>query len=122
SASVYLALLGTIDQAPPDQPHRVGIFSYGSGCSSEFYSGVLPPQASTRLQSYGLDAAIAARYRLRFDEYESLLDQNARWGFGIRDQEVDLEPFASIYERNLQGRGFLVLKRVKGFHREYDWS
>ncbi len=40
SATVYLALCSLIDQADIDRPRRVGLFSYGSGCSSEFYSGI----------------------------------------------------------------------------------
>src|SRR3546814_5068551 len=39
-ATVLLSLASTIDHGAFDSPRRIGCFSYGSGCSSEFYSGV----------------------------------------------------------------------------------
>ncbi len=122
SATVWLALCGVIAGAAPGRRHRVGMFSYGSGCSSEFFSGVLQPDAGARFAALGLDQALAQRYTLELAEYERLLELNSRFGFGVRDQEVDASSFGEIYERQLAGRGLLVLKGISGYHREYAFS
>ena len=40
-ATAALSLLSTIDNGRFETPQRVGVFSYGSGCCSEFFSGVV---------------------------------------------------------------------------------
>ena len=122
SATMYLGLCGVIDEAEPGQRHRVGMFSYGSGCSSEFFSGVLAADAGERVASLGMEAALDARYELSFEEYEALLELNANWGFGVSDREVDTAPFQAAYDGGAAGRGLLTLDKVDGFHRQYRWS
>jgi len=122
SATAYLALCGLIDAAPIDQPRRVGLFSYGSGCSSEFYSGVVTPTAKEKLRRMQIGERLANRYELSMAEYDSLVDLNVAWIFGIQDQMMDVAPYAAIYERQLQGKGLLVLKAIENFHRIYEWS
>jgi len=39
-ATIFMALAGIVDYGQFDTPKRVGCFSYGSGCCSEFYSGI----------------------------------------------------------------------------------
>lgn len=122
SATVYLALCGLIDQAVIDQPRRVGLFSYGSGCSSEFYSGVVTPTAKAKLQQMRIGEKLANRHELSMAEYDPLVDLNVAAIFGVRDQVMDVEPYAAIYEKQLQGQGLLVLKAIENFHRVYEWS
>ena len=122
SATVYLALCGLIDQAVIDQPRRVGLFSYGSGCSSEFYSGVVTPTAKAKLQQMRIGEKLANRHELSMAEYDPLVDLNVVAIFGVRDQVMDVEPYAAIYEKQLQGQGLLVLKAIENFHRVYEWS
>ncbi len=122
SGTVYLALCGVLAHAAAGERHRVGLFSYGSGCSSEFFSGVVQADAAKRHGELGLREALDARHGLDFEEYEKLLRLNAQWGFGVENKEVDLAPIAEIYERQLAGRGRLVLRRVSGYHREYELS
>ncbi|MCC5024686.1 MAG: hydroxymethylglutaryl-CoA synthase family protein [Candidatus Synoicihabitans palmerolidicus] len=122
SATVYLALCGLIDGADLFQPRRIGVYSYGSGCCGEFYSGVAGPGARTSFKGAALSAALADRYVLSMPEYEQLLDAGLDWVFGVKDQEVDLAPYRNLYDQTLAGRGLLVLKGVRNYHREYDWS
>ena len=37
---------------------------------------------------------------------------------------ADLDPvrYSNIYGTQFEGRGLLVLKRIRNFHREYGWS
>lgn len=122
SATVYLALCGLIESAPIDSMKRIGIFSYGSGCSSEFYSGVVTPKSKEALKAMNLQRNLDNRYKLSQEEYEDLLEMNMAWPFGIKDKEMDLNPFRRIYDYFIDGRHLLVLKRVNNYHREYEWS
>lgn len=122
SATLYLALCGLIDHGRFDGPRRVGLFSYGSGCSSEFYSGVVTPGASAKLAPLALGQRIAERAELDMPEYDRILDLNASWPFGRKDGVVDPAPFAALYARQFEGRGLLVLRGIRDYHREYGWS
>ncbi|MQA94864.1 MAG: 3-hydroxy-3-methylglutaryl-ACP synthase [Streptosporangiales bacterium] len=122
SASLYLALCSLIDNGALAPPQRAGLFSYGSGCASEFFSGVLPPGARARLAAQRLPEAIAARHSLDWDDYEQVSDLAVHRMAGVRDHVFDPEPYDALYRKCLDGRGLLVLDRIKDFHRAYRWS
>lgn len=122
SATLYLALCGLIDHADFDRPSRVGLFSYGSGCASEFYSGVVTPESKRRLSAMRLGDRLATRRQLDMDRYDQILDLNMEWIFGVKDKVVNHDGYRDLYDEQFARQGLLVLKEVKGFHREYDWS
>lgn len=122
SASLYLALCGLVDKAELNDFNRVGLFSYGSGCSSEFFSGVLTSQSKRVLNQMNIEQKIADRYALDMDVYDLLVDMNDEWLFGIKDKKVDLSRFSELYEHAFDGRNRLVLHQVNNYHREYQWS
>lgn len=122
SAALYLALCSLVESGDFERPKRVGLFSYGSGCSSEFFSGVVTAEAQARLRALGLARALDERRVLSMEEYERILDGCEAWGFGVRDQAVELAPQAALYEELFEGRGLLVLDRVESYHRVYRWS
>lgn len=122
SATVYLGLCSLIDHTSIDDDKRVGVFSYGSGCSSEFYSGIITPRSRSIVREMGIGKRLDARYKLSTDEYEKILDLNMEWLFGIKDKKVNFSEFSNVYEHFFEGRGYLVLKEVDEFHRKYMWS
>jgi 3-carboxymethyl-3-hydroxy-acyl-[acp] synthase len=122
SATVYLALCGLIDSADVAEDKRIGLFSYGSGCSSEFYSGVISPASKRKLREMMLDRAIEDRCELSIPQYEDILDQNMEWMFGIQDKKVNIDGFSVIYNKYYRGKGLLSLSEVKNYHRIYRWS
>ena len=122
SAALYLALCSLIDHGDFSGPRRVGLFSYGSGCAAEFYSGVVPAGARERLAGHGIGAALDARLPLSIGEYETVSDLALERMCGVEDAACDPAPYASVYERAMEGRGLLVLDRIRRFHREYRWS
>jgi hydroxymethylglutaryl-CoA synthase (EC 2.3.3.10) len=122
SASVYLALCGLIDHAEISGSKRVGLYSYGSGCSSEFYSGIVTSRSKEKLAKMQIGEKLKNRYELTMEEYDKLLDLNLEWMFGIKDKVVDISGFSEIYNNQIEGKGYLVLKEIKNYHREYSWS
>jgi polyketide biosynthesis 3-hydroxy-3-methylglutaryl-CoA synthase-like enzyme PksG len=124
AGSVHLALASAIEHTELTGERRIGIFSYGSGCASEFYSAVISPESRRAVREMGIQAALDRRYRLTVAEYDELLAVTAELTFGARDFTVDLDRFAAITKaiRTAPGVGqYLVLEAVRDYHREYTW-
>jgi polyketide biosynthesis 3-hydroxy-3-methylglutaryl-CoA synthase-like enzyme PksG len=123
SAALYAALCSFIDfTEEPETPRRLGLFSYGSGCASEFYSGVVPPGARRKLARRQLGAAIERRRLLTMDEYERVSDLSLERMAGVKEAVFDPAPYRAAYDACLAGQDLLVLDRITGFHRRYRWS
>jgi polyketide biosynthesis 3-hydroxy-3-methylglutaryl-CoA synthase-like enzyme PksG len=118
--SLYLALASAIDNAACDENQRVGLFSYGSGCCSEFFSGVVTPEGKAALAARGLEAQLSSRRPLTMGQYEQLLRANRAVAFGTRNMVSDYHMFPGVWEC-FEGTGKLVLKGIREFHREYEW-
>lgn len=120
SGSVYLALASMIDCASYSRPSRVGLFSYGSGCSSEFFSGTIDSNSKRSLAKLRIGSQLESRCELSFEEYLQLLKENVRCLIPMENREIDV----ARYDHFLQGsreRKILVWQGVKKFHRQYQW-
>jgi polyketide biosynthesis 3-hydroxy-3-methylglutaryl-CoA synthase-like enzyme PksG len=117
-----LALCSLIDNAAINGSARIGFFSYGSGCSSEFYSGVVTGESKEQLSRMNIAKKLRERLDLEVGDYDRILDLNREWLFGVETRDVTLKGIEAIYEKQFQGQGKLVLERVKDYHREYKWS
>ncbi|MFI1018587.1 hydroxymethylglutaryl-CoA synthase family protein [Streptomyces sp. NPDC020965] len=124
SGSLYLALAGLAAAADPGDTERtrVGLFSYGSGCCSEFYSGVLGPRAHARITEMDISGALERRRQLPFAEYADLVPISRDSLVPRRKHHVDF----SAWERTIASTSssrppLLVLERVEEYHRAYAW-
>ncbi|MEW6735273.1 MAG: hydroxymethylglutaryl-CoA synthase [Acidobacteriota bacterium] len=122
SASLYLALCGLIDHAEVNRAKRIGLYSYGSGCSSEFYSGVITARSKQKLAAMHIDKQLDRRHKLSIAEYDDILQLNMEWMFGIQNKIVDIRPFADLYASQFEGKRLLVLEKIENYHRKYRWS
>jgi polyketide biosynthesis 3-hydroxy-3-methylglutaryl-CoA synthase-like enzyme PksG len=116
--TLLLALAGIIDRARIEAPKRVGCFSYGSGCASEFFSGVVTPESQRRLQQLRIGAHLDTRLKLSMPEYLELLERGKDVKFGARDVVLDPDMFAAARSK----RPGLFLKEIRDFHRQYAWA
>lgn len=72
TAALYIALTSLLDNAAGDLTHkRIGLYSYGSGCVAEFFSGVVQPGYQNALHTEYHQNLLATRSRLSYEEYES---------------------------------------------------
>ncbi|MFH7817520.1 polyketide biosynthesis 3-hydroxy-3-methylglutaryl-ACP synthase PksG [Bacillus subtilis] len=119
-AALFLALASTIDQGRFDTPKRIGCFSYGSGCCSEFYSGITTPQGQERQRTFGIEKHLDHRYQLSMEEYELLFKGSGMVRFGTRNVKLDFEMISGIMQ-STQEKPRLFLEEISEFHRKYRW-
>ena len=119
-ATVFLSMASIIDKGRFDSPKRIGCFSYGSGCCSEFYSGVVPAEAQKRLESMGIEKHLDERYRLSMNEYEDLLRGSSAVKFGTRNVQLDFGLIPDVFASGKRAPS-LYLEGIREFHREYRW-
>ena len=73
SASLYIGLASLLDNAAEDLGgKRIGLYSYGSGCVGEFFSGVVQPGYRDALFAGQHRALLAGRAELTFQQYEDI--------------------------------------------------
>ncbi|MED4613290.1 polyketide biosynthesis 3-hydroxy-3-methylglutaryl-ACP synthase PksG [Bacillus subtilis] len=119
-AALFLALASTIDQGRFDTAKRIGCFSYGSGCCSEFYSGITTPQGQERQRTFGIEKHLDRRYQLSMEEYELLFKGSGMVRFGTRNVKLDFEMIPGIMQ-STQEKPRLFLEEISEFHRKYRW-
>ncbi|MCG8916186.1 3-hydroxy-3-methylglutaryl-ACP synthase [Actinokineospora sp. PR83] len=122
SGSVYLALASLIDSAPLTDPVRVGLFSYGSGCSSEFFSGITGPDAKRELATMGIGERLAGRVEIDFDQYLAALAINKRCLVPVPDRDIDPASYAPVLDRVPDRKEQLLFTGVREYHRQYAWG
>lgn len=124
--TVLLSLLSTIDHADTTEARRLGSFSYGSGCSSEFYSGVFDAVSQQAVRGLAITQQLDARHPLTFQAYEAVLQSGNAVRFGTRNVVLDPLSDAVIWphiERQMRQLSSprLFLKEIREFHRHYEW-
>jgi polyketide biosynthesis 3-hydroxy-3-methylglutaryl-CoA synthase-like enzyme PksG len=119
-ATTLLSLYSTIANGEYKTPKRIGCFSYGSGCCSEFFSGLVSDEAQKHIQKDSFENHLNQRYRLNMDEYHQLLLGSNAVKFGTRNVKLDWDFLAKARESQ-SGTKRLYLKEIKEFHREYEW-
>src|SRR6185295_18184368 len=70
TASLYLCLAGILErEARALAGRRIGLFSYGSGCCAEFFTGTVPNGIES-VADAGIRELLNARTMIDVDEYE----------------------------------------------------
>ncbi|MGD0096264.1 MAG: hydroxymethylglutaryl-CoA synthase family protein [Terracidiphilus sp.] len=117
-ATTMLSLLSTIEHGDFQEHRRIGCFSYGSGCCSEFFSGVAAKDAQERLRALRITQQLDRRYELSMEEYDSLLVNSNTVKFGVRNVVLDTGfiPQAT----SVHGQNTLFLRGINEFQRQYD--
>ena len=119
-ATTHLSLASTIDNGSFETPKRIGIFSYGSGCCSEFYSGVVTAHGKEKQKQFSISKHLDEREYLSFEEYEATFRFNEKMKFGTKDYKINPDQFNKTYQRVL-GKERLVFTEIKNYHRIYEW-
>lgn len=119
AGTTLLALLSLFDhaKADPTAGARIGIFSYGSGCSSEFCSYLRSPVQQTHTS--GTAQALAARTHLDITDYDKITDASDLLYAGVADFEGDLSLAQTLAPAVSPGYPLTMLDRIDGHERHY---
>jgi len=117
-ATLLLSLVSTIEHGDFKRPQRIGCFSYGSGCCSEFFSGIVTGKGQERVRALRIKERLDNRYELSMNEYDSLLRSNSAVKFGTRNVVLDTEFIPQA--RHVQGKETWFLTEIKEFQRHYS--
>ncbi|GJM07040.1 MAG: polyketide biosynthesis 3-hydroxy-3-methylglutaryl-ACP synthase PksG [marine bacterium B5-7] len=120
--TIFLSLASTIENADFFSPMRIGLFSYGSGCCSEFYSGTVSPEGKEKLSGMQIKQGLDLRHRLSISEYEKVLQYSHCVKFGTRNVSLDREFIPGIMPDTNLSSPKLYLKEISEFHRRYVWE
>ncbi len=73
TASLYVGITSLLDNAAEDlSGKRIGLYSYGSGCVGEFFSGVVRPGYRDALLTDEHQTLLSERVELTFQQYEDI--------------------------------------------------
>ncbi|MFC9712835.1 hydroxymethylglutaryl-CoA synthase family protein [Paenibacillus sp. JNUCC31] len=120
-ATVLLSLASTIDNGNFDTARRIGCFSYGSGCCSEFYSGIVRPEGQRRQLQFNINKHLDERFQLSMEAYEVLLKGSGAVRFGTRNVKLDHDLIPGAMS-SVQGKQRLYLDEIQEYHRVYRWN
>jgi polyketide biosynthesis 3-hydroxy-3-methylglutaryl-CoA synthase-like enzyme PksG len=119
SGSLYLALASMIANRDGDEPVRVGLYSYGSGCSSEFFSGVVDARSRAAIAPFGIADALAARTIVSFGQYVELLETTLTAIVPVSSRTVRIEDHEPLLPAKRPR--MLALAKITGYERHYEW-
>ena len=120
AATALLALLSVIDHVAPDpDPVRVGLFAYGSGCSSEFHSQQLLPAAGRPWRNSGTAEALESRVQLGVAAYDRIADACEKLWPGVPHHQPDLGMIKEYAAESRAPESLIVLEKVEEHRREY---
>ena len=122
AGSIFISLLGwAAARGDSIAGERVGIYSYGSGSTGEFFSGVFGAGAGAGAAESAPHALLDARLALTVGEYEAA--EQARLDVvDSGDFSVSLDGFRDHYARAYSGKGMLTFRGAREHVRQYEWS
>lgn len=122
ASSTFIGLLAMIDGSDDLHPgDRIGMFSYGSGCCAEFYSGLVGHDAKRASAEANLPTLLDERRSISVREYEEAERERTLWT-ERGDYEPSTNGFGDLYERTYRGKHRLVFRGSSDFYRQYGWS
>ena len=108
TASMYVGLASLLEQSNRDlTSKRIGLFSYGSGCVGEFFSGIVQPGYQSILHGAPHQEILRDRTELSYQQYEDIFNYRVPTDGGV-------------YIFPEYRTGPYRLKGINGHKREYE--
>ncbi len=111
NGSLFLSLLSLLMYAPsPLTPQRIGMFSYGSGATGEFFELDLLATYTQGLKFSQLHERVTNRVALTFEQYEQFMQV-----FSEKEKRLEYQPDLSTLRTDQR----FILKAIQAGHRVY---
>lgn len=122
ASSPLIGLMGLVDGSEDLRPgDRVSLYSYGSGCCAEFYSGLVGPATREVVREAGLSDLLDGRHAVSVEAYEEVERERTRY-IDCGDYEPPLDGLEGWYDRHYRDKGYLVFRGMRDHYRRYAWS
>lgn len=122
AGAVFISLLAWADAAGDALAGtRVGVYSYGSGSTSEWWSGVFGPGVGAEAARAATRAQLAARTAVGVAQYEEAERQRVA-AQDDGEAVVPLDACDGLYASAFEGRRRLVYTGNRDWVRQYAWS
>lgn len=93
TASLWVGLAALLDQDDDLAGRRVGLFSYGSGATGEFFTGIVQPGYQEKRRGAEVAAELAARTPITLEDYRALHAAVLPSGTDVETPHVTRAPF-----------------------------
>jgi hydroxymethylglutaryl-CoA synthase len=110
TSSLFSSFISLIEDGEIKKGQRVGFYSYGSGSSSEFFSGIVGKSINEWKNNTGLNKRISRRRQISYDEYllyRAAYEQRMKNGYFVKDEPTSNSPF--------------IYLGIKNHQRQYSW-
>jgi hydroxymethylglutaryl-CoA synthase len=108
SASLYFGLISLLENDPDNlAEQRIGLFSYGSGCVGEFFSGLVGADYQKYLYTNNHRQLLTSRESLTFSQY---LDFYKQFGEVERNDNIEIPCYS---------KGLYRLSAIRAHKRQY---
>lgn len=78
TGSLYLSLFNLLEDSSEELTGKtISLFSYGSGCTAEFFSGIVMPSAKDVIKAISSEEILRNRIKISIERYERLLLESA---------------------------------------------
>ncbi|MEZ4461436.1 MAG: hydroxymethylglutaryl-CoA synthase [bacterium] len=122
ASSIFVSMLGCVDAFGANVVgQRLGVYSYGSGSSAEFFSGVFGKRAVDVAHAAGLAAGLDARLDLGVHGYEAA-ERFRTQTIDQGDYTVPRDGFGDLFATTYAAQRRLVFTGMREFERQYAWS
>jgi 3-hydroxy-3-methylglutaryl CoA synthase len=121
AGSVFISLLGLAACEPQVGGRRAGVYSYGSGSTGEFYSGVFGGHAHPIARDTGLEARLGARMVADVALYEEAETSRSAY-IDLGDFDIPTDGLAGLFDSHYVGRNRLIFTGARAHVRRYAWS
>jgi len=103
AASLFAALISLLEDGSLQPGQQIALFSYGSGSSSEFFTGRVGPAIAAWNGNTGFSDQLTRRRRISYEEYlfyRAAYEQRNRDGYFVEDQPTEESPFLFLGIKN----------------------
>ncbi|MBN9545302.1 MAG: hydroxymethylglutaryl-CoA synthase family protein [Alphaproteobacteria bacterium] len=121
AGSVFISLLGLAASERGIGGRRTGVYSYGSGSTGEFYSGVFGREAHRIARAAGLDRRLSDRMAASVALYEEAETRRGTY-VDLGDFDIPTDGLAGLFDSHYAGRNRLIFQGARAHVRRYAWS
>ncbi len=119
ASSIFVSLVGCADAFGPEvSGRRVGIYSYGSGSTAQFFSGVFGEEAHAIARRNGLDTLLDRRFDGGVRGYEEAERERTAY-IDVADWVTSRDGYDDLFADRYRGSARLVFAGVDDWERRY---